>query len=127
MKTLKSLKDDVAVYQQLKDQYEEIELLLEMGYEENDPEVIPEIQETLDSFRATFDAVRIKTLLSGEYDKANAIVDPPRGGRAEPSPATGLPCSTGCTAAGQTKKDISWKCWIIWTAMRRASNPLPSR
>ena len=74
MKTLKSLKDDVAVYQQLKDQYEEIELLLEMGYEENDPEVIPEIQETLDSFRATFDAVRIKTLLSGEYDKANAIV-----------------------------------------------------
>ena len=28
MKTLKSLKDDVAVYQQLKDQYEEIELLL---------------------------------------------------------------------------------------------------
>ena len=81
MKTLKSLKDDVAVYQQLKDQYEEIELLQEMGYEENDPEVIPEIQETLDSFRATFDAVRIKTLLSGEYDRANAIVTLHAGGR----------------------------------------------
>ncbi len=51
MKTLKSLKDDVEVYQRLKEQYEEIELLLEMGYEENDPAVIPEIQETLDSFR----------------------------------------------------------------------------
>ncbi len=74
MKVLKSLKDDVQVYQQLKEQYEEVELLLEMGYEENDPAVIPEIQEILDSFRETFDAVRIKTLLSGEYDNSNAIV-----------------------------------------------------
>lgn len=74
MKVLKSLKDDVEVYSQLKEQYDEIELLIEMGYEENDPAVIPEIQETLDSFRDTFDSIRIKTLLSGEYDKDNAIV-----------------------------------------------------
>ena len=74
MKVLKSLKDDVEVYQQLKEQYEEVELLLEMGYEENDPAVIPEIQETLDSFKEAFEAIRIKTLLSGEYDNTNAIV-----------------------------------------------------
>ena len=74
MKMLKSLKDDVEVYQQLKEQYEEVELLLEMGYEESDPAVIPEIQETLDSFREAFEAIRIKTLLSGEYDNNNAIV-----------------------------------------------------
>ena len=74
MKVLKSLKDDVEVYQQLKEQYEEVELLLEMGYKENDPAVIPEIQETLDSFKEAFEAIRIKTLLSGEYDNTNAIV-----------------------------------------------------
>ena len=74
MKTLKSLKDDLETYQQLENQYEEIEMLIEMGYEENDPAVIPEIEETLTSFRQTLEDIRIKTLLSGEYDESNAIV-----------------------------------------------------
>ena len=74
MKTLKSLKDDIETYQQLENQYEEIEMLIEMGYEENDPAVIPEIEETLASFQETLDNIRIKTLLSGEYDESNAIV-----------------------------------------------------
>ena len=36
MKTLSDLKEDVATYKKLQDQYEEIELMIEMGYEEND-------------------------------------------------------------------------------------------
>lgn len=74
MKTLKSLKDDIEGYNKLKEQYEEIELLIEMGYEENDPAVIPEIEETLREFQTAFDDIRIRTLLSGEYDANNAIV-----------------------------------------------------
>ncbi|MCC8051714.1 MAG: peptide chain release factor 2 [Clostridiales bacterium] len=74
MKVLASLKEDVSTYKELKDQYEEVELLIEMGYEENDASVLPEIQETLDQFRATLDDIRIKTLLSGEYDEESAIV-----------------------------------------------------
>lgn len=74
MKLLKALKDDLEIYQRLKEQFEEIELLIEMGYEENDASVIPEIEETLDQFTAAFDDIRIKTLLSGEYDASNAIV-----------------------------------------------------
>ena len=74
MKTLKSLKDDIETYQQLENQYEEIEMLIEMGYEENDPAVILEIEETMASFQETLDNIRIKTLLSGEYDESNAIV-----------------------------------------------------
>ena len=74
MKTLKYLKDDLETYQKLKNQYEEIELLIEMGYEENDESVIPEIREMLDEFRSTFDDIRIRTLLSGEYDADDAIV-----------------------------------------------------
>jgi peptide chain release factor 2 len=74
MKTLKYLKDDLETYQKLKNQYEEIELLIDMGYEENDASVIPEIQEMLDEFRETFEDIRIRTLLSGEYDADNAIV-----------------------------------------------------
>ena len=74
MKELKSKKNDVEVYQQLVSQMEDIEVMLEMGYEENDPSLIPEIQELLDDFVKTFDNIRMKTLLSGEYDRNNAIV-----------------------------------------------------
>ena len=48
--------------------------MIEMGYEENDPEIVPEIQEMLDTFQETFENIRIKTLLSGEYDTYDAIV-----------------------------------------------------
>ena len=58
----------------LQEQYEEIETLIEMANEENDASLIPEIQETLDSFITTFDDIRIRTLLSGEYDRDDAIV-----------------------------------------------------
>ena len=74
MKQLKSLKDDVETYAHLSQQFEDIETLLEMGYEENDASLIPEIQEALEEFEETFESIRIKTLLSGEYDGENAIV-----------------------------------------------------
>ena len=48
--------------------------MIEMGYEENDASVIPEIQEMLDTFKEDFEAIRIKTLLSGEFDTNNAII-----------------------------------------------------
>lgn len=45
-----------------------------MANEEPDPSYIPEAQEMLDHFRQHFESIRIKTLLSGEYDSCNAIV-----------------------------------------------------
>ncbi len=45
-----------------------------MGYEAEDEEMIPEIREELDGFIETFEALRISTLLSEEYDKCNAIL-----------------------------------------------------
>ncbi len=74
MKELKSLKDFVEKAEQLSVQFEEIGLLIEMGYEENDDSVVAEITEELEMFEADFEEMRIQTLLSGEYDKDNAIV-----------------------------------------------------
>lgn len=74
MKELKSLKDDVQVYGELKNRYEDIETMLEMGYEENDPELIPEIRQMLDELIATYEKTHMKTLLSGEFDADNAIL-----------------------------------------------------
>ena len=74
MKELKSMKDDMETYQNLVTQKEDMETLIEMSYEENDPSMIEEIQEMLDEFQAQFDSIRVKTLLSGEYDGENAII-----------------------------------------------------
>lgn len=74
MKELKQLKDTVDECNALKTQYEDIETLIEMGYEAEDAEMIPEIREELDRFIETFEALRIRTLLSEEYDKCNAIL-----------------------------------------------------
>ncbi|MCD7709307.1 MAG: peptide chain release factor 2, partial [Clostridiales bacterium] len=74
MKKLKSLKDDVATYSGLEQQYEDIETMIEMGYEENDETLIPEIEEMLSEFEETYEKIRMKTLLSGEYDGENAIL-----------------------------------------------------
>ena len=74
MKELNILKEEKQKYESLEQQYEDIETLLEMGYEENDESLIPEIQEELDQFTEAFEAMRIKTLLSGEYDSTDAII-----------------------------------------------------
>ena len=73
-KELKSLEDTVKSYTTLSTQYDDISELIEMGYEENDPEVIPVIQESLDEFTTNLEALRLSTLLNGEYDKNNAII-----------------------------------------------------
>lgn len=74
MKKLKSLKDDVEKCAGLERGYDDIETMIEMGYEENDASLIPEIEEMFAEFEASYETIRMKTLLSGEYDGDNAIV-----------------------------------------------------
>jgi peptide chain release factor 2 len=74
MKELKSLKDSLEQIESMLTQFEDIGLLIEMAYEENDASMIPEVEEELNHFETTFEELRIQTLLSGEYDKDNAIV-----------------------------------------------------
>ena len=74
MKELKNLKDTKDLCEKLETQYSDIETLIEMGYEEEDSELASEIRTELDEFIAELDALRIETLLSGEYDKNNAIL-----------------------------------------------------
>ena len=74
MKELKNMKDIVGECDELSTQYDDILTLIDMGYEENDESLIPEIRGELDEFIKEFDELRISTLLSGEYDKNNAIL-----------------------------------------------------
>lgn len=70
----KNLKDTVELYHGLEQGYEDIQVMIEMGYEENDPSLIPEIEMMLADLEAQLEKLRLQTLLSGEYDKCNAIL-----------------------------------------------------
>ena len=71
---LGNLKDDRDTYKKLVSSREDIETLIEMGEEEDDESVVPEVREMLDEFKEKLENIRIKTLLSEEYDSCNAIV-----------------------------------------------------
>jgi len=48
--------------------------LCELGIEEQDESVIPEAVEGFKAFKKEFEALRLETLLTGQYDKNNAIL-----------------------------------------------------
>lgn len=74
MKELKNLKDIIAKFNDLKREYEDVETLIAMGYEESDTLLVPEVEEAFHIFQDHFEVLRISTLLSEEYDKNNAIL-----------------------------------------------------
>lgn len=74
MKELKSLKDDVDTFHTLETAYQDISDYIDMAAEEDDENLVPEIREMMDEMRDTFEKIRTKTLLSGEFDANNAIL-----------------------------------------------------
>ena len=74
MKELKNLKDTAELCDKLETQYSDILTLIEMGHEEEDPDMVEEIRGELDEFIEELDELRVSTLLSGEYDRDNAIL-----------------------------------------------------
>lgn len=71
---LKGLKDTVQRIRDLQTRYDDLETLIEMANEEEDRSLVPEVLEELASLQADLEDMRISTLLSGEYDKEDAIV-----------------------------------------------------
>lgn len=74
MKTVKALKGVLEDYETVANEYEEVEVLIQMADEENDASLVPEIEETFARFREHFETLRIQTLLSGEFDKCSAVL-----------------------------------------------------
>ncbi|EQF29302.1 peptide chain release factor 2 [Clostridioides difficile CD160] len=70
----KSLKETLEEYESLKNLLEDIEVLIEIGLEEEDDSVEKDIEKSIESIEKKLSEIKIKTLLSGEYDKNNAIL-----------------------------------------------------
>jgi peptide chain release factor 2 len=74
MKALKATKAPVEEYEKIMSLFEDVETLIQMGYEENNTSLVEECKQSLNEFIRCFDGLRIMTLLSGPYDKNNAIL-----------------------------------------------------
>lgn len=70
----KQLKNKIEGYDSLCTEFEDIMTLIEMGNEEDDESLVPEVKEMRESFLEKFEHLRISTLLTGQYDANNAIV-----------------------------------------------------
>ena len=74
LKQLKILKNKVTSFNTIADTYEDALTLADMGIEAQDESIIPEAKETAAKFIEAYEALRVETLLSGEYDANNVIV-----------------------------------------------------
>ena len=70
----KQLKDKVAHYATLTTMYEDVVTTIEMAEEMEDESLFPEVQEGFNAFEKELDRQTLSTLLSGEYDRNNAIL-----------------------------------------------------
>ena len=68
------LKNTVAAYDGLCSTFDDLGVLIEMGDEEGDLSLLSEIETTLAEFENGLASLRLQTLLTGEYDKNNAIL-----------------------------------------------------
>ena len=74
LQQIKSMKGKVEAFANLKTRCEDAVVLAEMGLEENDESVLEEVLAEQKSISEEIETRRIATLLSGEYDKNNAII-----------------------------------------------------
>ena len=68
------LKGTVEAYDKICSTYDDLQVLIEMGNEEEDLSLIEEIETSLTELENNLAALRLQTLLTGEYDKNNALL-----------------------------------------------------
>ena len=70
----KQLKDKVSAYEGLKTAWEDALVLIDLANEENDETMLPEVKKAAEDIAAAVDKMTLETLLSGNYDRCNAIM-----------------------------------------------------
>ena len=74
LRQVKQLKDKIEAYENLCAKLEDTITLAELGIEENDESLTDEVLSEVEAIKAEEEKQRIEILLSGEYDKNNAII-----------------------------------------------------
>ena len=75
LQRIKQLKNKCEKYEKLAGKWEDLLTLCQMAIEENDESLLPELEEEYAHFEKALEDMRLSTLLSGEYDGCNAILN----------------------------------------------------
>lgn len=70
---IKDIKDSIGEYDNINNELEDLKTLIELVQEEESPEYDDEIYKRISRLHKKLNKVKLKTMLSGEYDKNNAI------------------------------------------------------
>ena len=74
LKKSKALKNKVESYESLKNDYGDTLTMIEMAIEEDDDSVYAELNDSAEKIKKRLETLTLETLLSGPYDKNNAIL-----------------------------------------------------
>lgn len=74
MQKLKGLRDKITRYCELKSLWEDLKTLVELAIEEDDESVLDEVKNSYKKLSSDLENMKLETLLSGKYDKNNAII-----------------------------------------------------
>jgi len=74
LQKIKQLKNKQSSYEKLDNAWSDLITLCQMGTEEKDESLLPELEEEFEAFSSALETARLDTLLSGDYDNNPAIV-----------------------------------------------------
>lgn len=74
LQKIKALKDTLSKYDEIYNEREDLLTLVMLGIEENDESVLDEVKSGYKDLTKKVEDIKLQTLLSGKYDKLNAIV-----------------------------------------------------
>ena len=71
---IKQVTSKIEKYERMVAQFEDLETLIEMAQEADDEAYIPEIDAEIAAYVPKIEALKLETLLKGEYDSSNAVL-----------------------------------------------------
>ena len=74
LQEIKQLKAKVDRYKKLVGDWEDMKTLVEIAIDEDDESLLPEISDGYNALVSELETMKLETLLSGKYDKNNAII-----------------------------------------------------
>ncbi len=74
LKKIKTLKDKVHRFRSLQQTWEDLIILVELAMQENDESVLEEVRDGYNELQKNLEILKLETLLTGKYDKSNAIL-----------------------------------------------------
>ena len=113
----KQTQSKIEKYEDMCASWDDLMTICEMAAEEDDDSMLDELKEGYDALVAAMEACRLQTLLTGKYDKNNALMSF-QAGAGGTEAQTGVPCCTVCTPAGLSAAASPTRSWTTRKATK---------